>query len=195
MNQQTIIIILLVIIIVVLIYIIKNKKLEHLTVNSDEAIQNLASLYNKDELTITNLVATTFNLLPKGIIVAWTGSTAPTGWAICDGQNGTPNLTGRFILGGPNYGETGGASQYTLSKNQIPPLSHSHVLTLPRGDQGWGQRSNCGSDCNTLWGNDVNTSSRQFTTEATYAGGNSSGGTDPYSVMPPYYKLAYIMKL
>lgn len=194
MNYQTIIIIVLVIIIVLILITNNKEKLEHLTSQSDEAIQNLASLYNKDQLTITNLVATTFNLLPKGIIVAWTGSTAPTGWAICDGQNGTPNLTGRFILGGPTYGEIGGASQYTLSPRQIPPLPHSHNLSLPRGDQGWGQRSNCGSDCNTLWGNTL-TPSRQFTTDASIAGGNGSGGADPYPVMPPYYKLAYIMKL
>jgi microcystin-dependent protein len=38
-----------------------------------------------------------FNLLPTGVIVAWNGSTAPYGWAVCDGQNGTPDLRGRFI--------------------------------------------------------------------------------------------------
>ena len=42
-----------------------------------------------------------FNLLPKGTIVAFNGTTAPTGWAICDGKtvNGykTPDLRGRFI--------------------------------------------------------------------------------------------------
>ena len=34
---------------------------------------------------------------PKGTIVMFNGSQIPEGWAICDGQNGTPNLTGRFI--------------------------------------------------------------------------------------------------
>ena len=41
------------------------------------------------------------NFLPKGTIVAFNGTTAPAGWAICDGQtvNGykTPDLRGRFI--------------------------------------------------------------------------------------------------
>ena len=39
-------------------------------------------------------------LLPSGAIV-WFGNrtTAPDGWAICDGTNGTPNLIGRYPLG------------------------------------------------------------------------------------------------
>ena len=40
------------------------------------------------------------SVLPSGAIV-WFGnrSTAPNGWAICDGTNGTPNLIGRYPLG------------------------------------------------------------------------------------------------
>jgi len=36
-------------------------------------------------------------LIPAGIILAWNGQTAPEGWALCDGTNGTPDLRGRFI--------------------------------------------------------------------------------------------------
>ncbi|MDE1494610.1 phage tail protein [Xenorhabdus bovienii] len=39
-------------------------------------------------------------VLPKGMIVMFSGSTVPQGWALCDGNNGTPNLIDRFILGG-----------------------------------------------------------------------------------------------
>jgi microcystin-dependent protein len=42
-------------------------------------------------------IAGGFNLLPRGIIVAYNGETAPAGWALCDGTNGTPDLRGRFI--------------------------------------------------------------------------------------------------
>ncbi|MCW7547433.1 phage tail protein [Photorhabdus sp. APURE] len=40
------------------------------------------------------------NVLPKGIIVMFSGSDIPDGWALCDGKNDTPDLIDRFILGG-----------------------------------------------------------------------------------------------
>ena len=35
------------------------------------------------------------------MIVAWSGSitTIPSGWGLCDGTRGTPDLRGRFVLG------------------------------------------------------------------------------------------------
>ena len=59
-------------------------------------------------------------LVPGGFIGMWSGSaeTIPTGWALCNGTNGTPNLTDRFILGaGKGYtpGTTGGAKTATPS--------------------------------------------------------------------------------
>src|SRR5262249_3903389 len=38
---------------------------------------------------------------PTGTILAWSSNSAaiPTGWAICNGQNGTPDLRGRFLRG------------------------------------------------------------------------------------------------
>lgn len=57
----------------------------------------------------------------KGMVVMWSGSVdkIPSGWALCNGSNGTPDLRGRFIIGaGGSYnpGNTGNGS--------IP--SHSH---------------------------------------------------------------------
>lgn len=37
------------------------------------------------------------NFLPSGCIIAYNKETAPDGWALCDGENGTPDLRGRFI--------------------------------------------------------------------------------------------------
>ena len=40
------------------------------------------------------------SLLPSGAIVWFTNrTTAPSGWAICNGTNGTPNLIGGYPLG------------------------------------------------------------------------------------------------
>ncbi|WP_340621744.1 tail fiber protein [Xenorhabdus siamensis] len=39
-------------------------------------------------------------VLPRGMIMMFSGKDIPVGWALCDGNNGTPNLIDRFILGG-----------------------------------------------------------------------------------------------
>ncbi|ARF10075.1 hypothetical protein Indivirus_12_3 [Indivirus ILV1] len=60
MNQETIYLIAVVFVIIIVIKLLtmSKAKLEHLTSTSDEAIQNIASLYNKDQMTIGNLTAT-----------------------------------------------------------------------------------------------------------------------------------------
>ena len=59
-------------------------------------------------------------VVPSGFIGMWSGSasTIPTGWALCDGTNGTPNLTDRFVLGAGKAsqpGATGGTATATPS--------------------------------------------------------------------------------
>jgi len=80
--------------------------------------------------------------VPRGAIMIWYSasnpSTAPIGWAICDGTNGTPNLSGRFIVcsgaSETHYqpGQSGGTDNYRLSTSQIP--SHSHGNTCSHTD-------------------------------------------------------------
>ena len=67
---------------------------------------------------------------PSGGIIMWSGSVAsiPSGWYLCDGNNSTPDLQNRFIVGaGSSYavGATGGADSVTLSEAQIPAHSHT----------------------------------------------------------------------
>jgi len=67
--------------------------------------------------------------VPQGVIVMWSGQTSaiPTGWALCDGTNGTPNLVDKFIMGASASNETttGGANSRTLSTANIPSHTHS----------------------------------------------------------------------
>ena len=58
----------------------------------------------------------------------YTGNSAPSGWAICNGSSGTPDLRDRFIVGagsGYSVNDTGGAASVTLSTAQIPSHNHS----------------------------------------------------------------------
>ena len=66
----------------------------------------------------------------SGMIILWSGNTGniPTGFVLCDGNNSTPNLTDRFVVGaGSAYGvgATGGSSSVTLSTANLPSHNHS----------------------------------------------------------------------
>ena len=69
--------------------------------------------------------------VPSGGIIMWSGTNGdiPSGFVLCDGNNSTPNLTDRFIIGrggSTNTNSTGGANTVTLSTNNLP--SHSHGI-------------------------------------------------------------------
>jgi hypothetical protein len=119
-------------------------------------------------------------IIPSGIIVMWSGDPddVPSGWALCDGNNGTPNLEDRFIygcVGGLDCPDgTGGAT------------SHSHTVDLPYMDTGKPSETH-------------EHASGYFSASGTI---NHRHGIDPpedttaiANHLPPYYKLAFIMKL
>ena len=73
-------------------------------------------------------------LLPKGAIVSWHGSTkeTPKGWALCDGNNTTPDLRNRFIIGGGDkydIGQKGGSSFIVLDKSNLPKLGKGYFIS------------------------------------------------------------------
>ena len=142
-------------------------------------------------LTIGNTVtATSFvgngsqltgiDAIPSGVIVMWSGSIAdiPTSWALCNGSNGTPDLRDRFIVGaGSSYAvdNTGGEASHTLIIAEMPAHTHSYNQPFSTG-----YVSESG-DRPRIVGSSTTT--------------GSTGGNAPHENRPPYYALAYIMKL
>jgi len=71
-----------------------------------------------------------YSAAPQGLISFWSGpiSTVPSGWVLCDGNNGTPNLTDNFILSvdyNEDPGTSGGNATVTLSVDNLPPHYHT----------------------------------------------------------------------
>ena len=136
-----------------------------------------------------NTSSTNGSPIPVGVIMMWSGQVAdiPDGWALCNGQNGTPNLQDRFIVGsGSSYspGVTGGANTVTLKLNEIP--SHNH-------DNGNFKYLLQFTKDGTLTGN----SDKSTTEPNLYTKGaiKSAGGNGAHENRPPYYALCFIMKL
>jgi len=170
-----------------------------------EAIRNLANVSKKLQeggLTLPgNLtVQGSFNYLPTGSIIAYNQTTAPTGWAICDGSRGTPDLRGRFIFGnGGSRGmnSTGGVETVTLNEGQMPHHNHSgstssngaksYPVAKAQGNAGnWHMIGIGGHHYSTY--NTADNHSHTFTTD-------HKGGNQAHENMPPFYVLTYIMKL
>jgi len=68
--------------------------------------------------------------LPIGTIIAWKNTTIPSGWAVCNGQNGTPDLRNRFPRGASVDGGlrgTGGAATHSHGNpNTATRAAHNH---------------------------------------------------------------------
>lgn len=180
--------------------------------------------------------------LPRGIITMWSGATnaVPSGWALCDGNNGTPNLKDRFIVGaGQSYGvgNTGGNWTQTplvwtnaagtgvkvagtaINESQMPWHTHSGSVGSDASIQVQDsiQSSSAGewladdSFGSIGWSpSTIRKPLKEFSASLSI---NGTGGNQPHyhgvtdnghahtaaasaiDVRPPYYALAFIMKL
>lgn len=162
--------------------------------------------------------------VPSGIIAMWSGAIAsiPSGWYLCNGANGTPDLRDRFIVGaGSTYavGATGGSASTTLTTANLPAHTHAitattdsagahtHTITDPGHTHGYtaaagqnnvypgnngGAYATAATTASATTGISINSAGAH--THTITASASSVGSGTAFDTRPPYYALAYIMK-
>lgn len=170
--------------------------------------------------------------IPSGVIVMWSGDviSIPSGWALCDGTNGTPDLRDRFIVGSGNTyknGDTGGNATINLAHSHIANdhvhnANHTHICDsagehshhMDFWTQSASQRTNYYTyapdkytevtddhthevigDTWSAGAHTHNIEAANFNTGGASDRGMSTALSDKTDIRPPYYALAFIIKL
>lgn len=151
-------------------------------------------------LALQQAIALTF---PTGGIIMWSGAIIdiPGGWLLCDGTNGTPDLRDRFVVGaGATYSvdDTGGSASVTLTEAQLPAHSHTGTTnTTGSHEHGAGNalvvQSGAGAWARAPNGLTPNTDSAGQHSHTLNI--NNTGGGEAHENRPPYFALAFIMKV
>lgn len=163
------------------------------------------------------------DLVPTGTIIMWygtisgnyplIGSEVNTNWHVCNGYNGTPNLSNRFIVGSglsPSYSlnSTGGSSSPSHTHKINPPNkstdsegNHNHSITGNQDDY-FSNRKGVFSGCPDPCGGKV-VSTTAHTHSVSSNGSHShdlnlteiTSGSGNITNNPKYHSLYYIIKL
>lgn len=130
-----------------------------------------------------------------GMIVMWSGTiaTIPSGWALCDGTNGTPDLRDRFIVGAKQDDSGQAKTNITGALTQSGgAASHKHNLSSFISEldttvtDATDERQNADTDPQPVLGP---AGMSNMVANAAYIDTNTT------TALPPYYALAFIMKL
>jgi hypothetical protein len=161
-----------------------------LQTSSATTLQTLDNLYPILQ-TATGSGAT----IPSGLIAIWSGSTGsiPSGWTLCNGSNGTPDLRNSFIIGaGSTYavGATGGTTDSIVVSHThtITDPGHIHAIRVSPNGSTSGAYVSDGSGVSPATGTGAIISATTGITN------QSTGVSGTNANLPPYYALAYIMK-
>ena len=170
-----------------------------LTTKSISASGNIgaATLTTSGKMTVNGdlVVSGSINgtgAVPIGGIIMWRGTTPPSGWQLCDGSNGTPDLRGRFVVcvgGSNNYavGDTGGVDTVTLTTEQMP--KHKH--TVYGRSSGYAGAHNNSPEVITYATKNWGSPDQYYKINDTSEAGNGQA----HENRPPYYALAFIMRV
>ena len=155
---------------------------------------------------------TVANGVPAGVIAMWSGTiaTIPSGWALCNGSNGTPDLRDRFIIGasvdsgGQSVTTITGANTKTGGSKDAVVVSHNHSITDPGHSHnpatGFQYVTSPFTGDGEIDGSRITGSGERngrFVASAVNTTGisvNTAGSSGTDANLVPYFALAYIMK-
>jgi hypothetical protein len=158
------------------------------------------------------------NAFVAGMIMMWSGTiaTIPSGWLLCNGSSGTPDLRNRFVIGAfsdnagvANTTVTGSSTQTGGSKDAIV-VSHTHTATVTDAGHSHNflyNRADTGENLNYIAGtsgkSEISSSNSTNRSSSLSVASNTTGITVSNSTegssgtnanLVPYYALAFIMK-
>lgn len=131
-------------------------------------------------------ISPSYGLIPSGGIILWSGTiaTIPTGWYLCNGSNGTPDLRNLFVVGA--NADSGGVAKSTITGSALQSGGSTTIDLTQIPAHTHGSVANQSSSVYGVNGGGV--SKPDVGTGST----GSSGGGSPY--VQPFYALAYIQK-
>ncbi len=180
-----------------------NRGIQQFAKTGFQLLETNASL--KQRLNDLTATVNAQNIVPRGAIIMWSGTlnNIPSGWALCDGTNGTPNLQGRFIVGASKFSGTNalndadyaigssnalGRKTVTIQSRHLPNFTLAIPTTGGTDNSNFSENTHVqASDGRFDW---------EFNTNVSYANGKTSSQyAQPLEMRPSYYALAYIIKL
>ena len=175
--------------------------------NMDASVTNIYTQVRIEDLS-TAIKEPTGTDIPVGGIIMYSGSQteldALTNWKLCDGNNGTPNLKDKFVIGADSWSTAGGGKWETnVTGSGTQSGGSKDAVVVEHKHKGKSQTASASvANGQSVWVND--------TTIGNYGSGSGSGGgplgdrdflenptgsvagTDKN--LPPYFSLAYIMR-
>lgn len=140
--------------------------------------------------------------LPIGTIIAWENAAIPSGWAVCDGQNGRPNLIDKFVRGASSDGQvraTGGAENHShTNPGTAERAAHNHG-----GSKALSIGGGSGSTSGTVGSGDNSASpehghgsgSAGISITSADAHSHTVPGTSTVGHVPPYITRVFIQRI